>query len=84
MCGQALVLDPSNWAKIVDLADQTDVRGPTATPFGLAISMLNNTNIAELHMLLRRILKGWLTLILGITRESDGVAGNFAIPCASY
>jgi len=21
MCGQALVLDPSNWAKIVDLAD---------------------------------------------------------------
>jgi hypothetical protein len=55
MCGQALVLDPSNWAKIVDLADQTGVRGPTPKPIGLAISMLNNTNIAELHMLLRRI-----------------------------
>ncbi len=58
MRGQALVLDPSNWAKIVDLADQTGVSCATTHTIGLAITMLENTNIAELHMLLRRIPEG--------------------------
>jgi len=47
MCGQALVLDPSNLAKLPILPIKQCANTHT---IGLAISMLNNTNIAELHL----------------------------------